>query len=141
MVEGGGTVHTQFLTAGLADELQLEIHGRQLDRSLKTGAYLETIWLPAKKESLSASTFADYTEIVQLYLAPGLGHLKLVDLRDKHVIALYEAILQINRLLPEGRSRARCSGACLKSARTQRDSSRSERLPVANRPSPSPRRG
>ncbi|WP_051468153.1 RibD family protein [Actinomadura oligospora] len=25
MVEGGGTVHTQFLTAGLADELQLVI--------------------------------------------------------------------------------------------------------------------
>ncbi|WP_339156078.1 tyrosine-type recombinase/integrase [Actinomadura luteofluorescens] len=89
----------QELTEELA---KFEIHGRQLDRSLKTGAYLETIWLPAKKESLSTSTFADYTEIVQLYLAPGLGHLKLVDLRDKHVIALYEAILQINRPLPEG---------------------------------------
>ncbi|HEV7931090.1 MAG TPA: dihydrofolate reductase family protein [Actinomadura sp.] len=25
MVEGGGTVHTQFLTAGLADEIQLVI--------------------------------------------------------------------------------------------------------------------
>ncbi len=25
MVEGGGTVHTQFLTAGLADELQLVV--------------------------------------------------------------------------------------------------------------------
>ncbi|NEA22199.1 tyrosine-type recombinase/integrase [Actinomadura bangladeshensis] len=79
-----------------------EIHGRQLDRNLKTGAYLEKIWLPAKKDSLSSSTFADYAEIVQLYLVPGLGHLKLVDLRDKHVIDLYEAILQINRPLPEG---------------------------------------
>ncbi|GAA1832965.1 site-specific integrase [Actinomadura chokoriensis] len=87
----------------LMEELgKSEIHGRQLDRNLKTGAYLEKIWLPAKKESLSGSTFADYAEIVQLYLVPGLGHLKLVDLRDKHVIDLYEAILQINRPLPEG---------------------------------------
>ncbi|WP_425544453.1 hypothetical protein [Actinomadura bangladeshensis] len=58
----------------------------------------EKIWLPAKRESLSSSTFADYAEIVQLYLVPGLGDLKLVDLRDKQVIDLYEAILQINRV-------------------------------------------
>ena len=25
MVEGGGTIHTQFLTAGLADEIQLAV--------------------------------------------------------------------------------------------------------------------
>lgn len=47
----------QALTEELA---KFEIHGRQLDRSPKTGAYLETIWLPAKKESLSTSTFADH---------------------------------------------------------------------------------
>ncbi|MEU5992040.1 hypothetical protein ABZ806_23980 [Spirillospora sp. NPDC047418] len=31
---------------------------------------------------------------------PGLGHLKLVELRDKHARDLYDAILQINKPLP-----------------------------------------
>ncbi|WP_176611537.1 site-specific integrase [Actinomadura sp. WMMB 499] len=74
--------------------------GQPIDRTLKVGAYLEKIWLPGKRR-LAKSTYADYEEIVRLYLVPGLGHLKLVELRDKHARDLYDAILQINRPLPD----------------------------------------
>ncbi|MEV5828906.1 site-specific integrase [Spirillospora sp. NPDC052242] len=74
--------------------------GQPIDRTLKVGTYLEKIWLPGKQR-LARSTYADYEEIVRLYLVPGLGHLKLVELRDKHARDLYDAILQINRPLPD----------------------------------------
>ncbi|WP_165970706.1 tyrosine-type recombinase/integrase [Actinomadura sp. 6K520] len=86
--------------AALADELcTAERLGQPIDRSLKVDAYLERIWLPGKRR-LAKSTYADYEEIIRLYLAPGLGHLKLVELRDKHARDLYDAILQINKPLP-----------------------------------------
>lgn len=75
--------------------------GLVTDRSVTVGTYLESQWLPGKKR-LARNTYADYAEIVRLYLKPGIGHFRLVDLRDHHVNDLYEAIQQINQPLPEG---------------------------------------
>jgi integrase len=80
----------------LAEELANVSHvGQAVDRSLTVGVYLEKQWLPGKK-SLARSTYADYEEIVRLYLKPALGHLRLVDLCDRDAHEMYAAISQIN---------------------------------------------
>ncbi len=65
------------------------------DRTIKVGAYLRQ-WL-AGKASLAASTRHGYAEHINLYLAPGLGHIPLGDLREHHLSELYAAMAQINR--------------------------------------------
>lgn len=47
--------------------------------------------------SLAPSTFASYTEGVELYFRPGLGHIRLVDLRADDIRALYAAMRKISR--------------------------------------------
>ncbi|WP_084468837.1 tyrosine-type recombinase/integrase [Nocardiopsis trehalosi] len=65
------------------------------DRALTVAAYLRE-WVKGKK-GLKQSTLESYTEAIELYYIPALGHLKLVDLRDHHLTALYAAMKQINR--------------------------------------------
>ncbi|WP_347280114.1 tyrosine-type recombinase/integrase [Frankia sp. CcI49] len=51
----------------------------------------------AGKASLAESTRRSYEEHIRLYLKPGLGHLKLTDLRDDHIEKLYAAMRLIGR--------------------------------------------
>ncbi|MCP2337911.1 tyrosine-type recombinase/integrase [Actinomadura rupiterrae] len=89
--------------SALAEEVAtVESHGQEIDRRLKVALYLTEVWLPEKKKTLSKVSYDDYREIVTLYLLPGLGHLRLVGVRDKHASDLYRAILQINRPLADG---------------------------------------
>jgi len=69
------------------------------DKTVTVEKYLRG-WLEGKKQ-LKQSTRDSYTEACELYYIPALGHLKLVDLRDYHLTALYAAMGQINNL-PEG---------------------------------------
>ncbi|WP_198662575.1 site-specific integrase [Nocardiopsis sp. TNDT3] len=69
------------------------------DRTVTVEAYLRS-WLEGKK-GLKQSTLDSYTEACELYYIPALGHLKLTELRDHHLSALYTAMGQINNL-PEG---------------------------------------
>ncbi|GAA0402525.1 tyrosine-type recombinase/integrase [Microbispora corallina] len=69
------------------------------DRSITVAAYLKQ-WITGKR-SLAESTRSSYQEAIDLYFVPGLGHLKLTDLRETHLDQLYEAMGQINKL-PEG---------------------------------------
>ena len=71
------------------------------DRSLTVAAYLDN-WLTAKKLQLKPRTYDSYAEAVGLYFRPAFGHLRLVDLRDFHLQALVEEMLNINRPLPDG---------------------------------------
>ncbi|WP_211258940.1 Arm DNA-binding domain-containing protein [Spirillospora albida] len=48
-------------------------------------------------EGLKRSTLTSDREAIELYLKPGLGHLKMVDLRDHHFHELYAAMRLINR--------------------------------------------
>jgi len=63
------------------------------DRGLTVAAYLDE-WI-AGKANLKASTRASYLEHIELYFKPGLGHLRLVDLRDHHLDELYAAMRQL----------------------------------------------
>ncbi|MBO2459866.1 tyrosine-type recombinase/integrase [Actinomadura violacea] len=77
------------------------------DRKITVGEYLERRhgWRVSEStsagEGLKKSTLNTDRELIDLYLKPGLGHLKLADLRDGHIRDLYAAMRQINRL-PEG---------------------------------------
>ena len=63
------------------------------------GEYLEQ-WL-AGKGQLRASTRRSYREHIDLYLCPGLGHVRLVELREVHIERLYGAMGQLGRREPE----------------------------------------
>jgi integrase len=56
----------------------------------RVGEYLEQ-WL-AGKASLRSSSRKSYEEHVKLYLAPGIGHLRMSDLRDLDIERLYAAM-------------------------------------------------
>jgi hypothetical protein len=59
-------------------------HGGYIEPSrLTVGEYLET-WLSAKGR-LRSSTERSYRGHIRLYLKPGLGHLRLTELRDIHI--------------------------------------------------------
>lgn len=63
--------------------------------SLTVGQYLDD-WL-AGKVNLEPKTRQGYESHLRLYLKPGLGHLRLTDLRDHHVEQLYAAMRQVGR--------------------------------------------
>ncbi|MGP3920688.1 hypothetical protein [Nonomuraea sp. 10N515B] len=68
-------------------------------RKLTVGAYLDR-WLRGREEAegdLKASTLSSYREALDLYFKPGLGHLRLIDLRDDDVRDLYSAMRKINQ--------------------------------------------
>ena len=68
------------------------------DRRTTFGQYLtrRLNWWESETE-LKPSTLASYREAVGLYFRPGLGHVRLQDLRDHHFRDLYAAMRLINR--------------------------------------------
>ncbi|RZU31170.1 phage integrase family protein [Blastococcus saxobsidens] len=83
--------------AALADAVQAISRGTYLrpEKDLTVARYLDE-WL-AGKTTLKASTRHGYAQHLNLYLRPGLGHLRLADLRDVDLEALYAAMRQIGR--------------------------------------------
>ncbi len=69
------------------------------DRSVLVRDYLDT-WLAGKKLRLKRDTYTSYVEACELYFKPGVGHLRLVELRDRHLQDLVTAMTQINQSLP-----------------------------------------
>jgi len=67
-----------------------------MDRTLTFGEYLDR-WL-ASKVRLKKSTLRSYATHVRLYLKPGLGHVRMPDLRDHHFEVLYAAMRRIGRM-------------------------------------------
>jgi len=51
-------------------------------------------WLGACQASIRPKTFHQYAQIVHMYLSPGLGNVKLKDLRADHIQSLYNALLR-----------------------------------------------
>jgi integrase len=66
------------------------------DRKLTVAAYLSG-WLGDVRPNLKPRTWASYEEACRLYLTPGIGHIKLADLRDHHIRGLYASMRKINR--------------------------------------------
>ncbi|WP_018655903.1 site-specific integrase [Actinomadura flavalba] len=77
--------------------------GREYDRKITFGQYLEKrhAWRVSAAETgegLKPSTLRTDREIIDLYLKPGLGHLKLVgQLGQDQIRDLYAAMRQLNR--------------------------------------------
>jgi integrase len=68
------------------------------DRRTTFGDYLarRLRWWESEGE-LKPSTLTSYREAIELYFRPGLGHIRLADLRDHHFRDLYAAMRLINR--------------------------------------------
>jgi len=68
------------------------------DQRITFGDYLarRLRWWETEAE-LKPSTLASYREAIELYFRPGLGHIRLADLRDHHFRDLYAAMRLINR--------------------------------------------
>lgn len=65
------------------------------DRTTRVSAYLED-WLERKRKTLKPSTYDSYEEAVTLYYRPGIGHLRLYQVDEGHLEALYEAMQAIH---------------------------------------------
>lgn len=68
------------------------------DGRMLFGDYLERRlrWWESERE-LKPATLESYREAIELYFRPGLGHVKLAELRDHHFRDLYAAMRLINR--------------------------------------------
>lgn len=71
------------------------------DRKLTLGQYLERRYAWRKSEAetggLKKSTLDSEREAIDLYLKPGLGHIKMTDLNDQHIRELYAGMRLLNR--------------------------------------------
>ena len=75
--------------------------GPAADRSLRASAYLDDYM--AGKRNLKKTSRETDEDAFRLYWKPGLGpKIRLTDLRDRHVSAVVDAMLQVNRPLPDG---------------------------------------
>jgi integrase len=86
-------------THALADAIGRVRQGAHIeDRRTTFGEYLtrRLRWWESEAE-LKPSTLASYREAIELYFRPGLGHVRIVDLRDHHFRDLYAAMRLINR--------------------------------------------
>ncbi len=86
-------------TEALAEALGRVRQGAHVeDRRTTFGEYLtrRLRWWESE-DALAPSTLASYREAIELYFRPGLGHVRLVDLRDSHFRDLHAAMRLINR--------------------------------------------
>ena len=123
----------------LADVLDRRHKGTYVgaDRGLTLARYLDE-WL-AGKLALKASTRTSYEHHVELYLKPGLGHVRLADLRDIDFEELYAAMRLIGR---PGQGKPSPMLARLLAARTDTKQARRpltpNRIRTCTRPSAAP---
>jgi len=81
----------------LARRLGVQASARVRDCGLSLARYLREEWLPAKRLSLRPSTWAGYSNKLELHVIPRLGHVPLRRLRVEHVQALYSGLLAEGR--------------------------------------------
>jgi len=99
-IRGGGHPTKTAAREALAVEKRKIANGEQVGGSLTVAEYLED-WLKAKTTAgRRASTLAQYRIYVDNYLTPTLGHVRLVDLRAKHVDGLLAKMESEGRGLP-----------------------------------------
>lgn len=97
--QGGYRTKTDAREA-LADVQRRIANGEQVGGSLTVAEYLED-WLKAKESAgRRASTLAQYRIYVDNYLTPTLGHVRLSDLRAKHVDGLLAKMQSEHRGIP-----------------------------------------
>jgi integrase len=70
------------------------------DRALKVASWLESY--QASKVNLKARTRETDAEAFRLYWVPALGHMRLAEVRKRHVEEVMREMMLINRPLPDG---------------------------------------
>jgi integrase len=85
------------LTAALA---KIDGGGTIPDKQLKVSDWLSAYL--TGKINLKARTLATDTEAFRLYWSPALGHMRVTDLRARHIAQVIAEMLKINRPLPPG---------------------------------------
>jgi hypothetical protein len=100
------------------------------DRRTTFGEYLtrRLNWWESEGD-LKPSTLASYREAIELYLRPGLGHIRLTDLRPDHFRDLHAAMRRINR--PEQAEDHSDLMRRLLAARQERDGKRISTRPLS----------
>jgi len=93
---GGPFATKSEAEAALADALSRVIQGTFIELGRQTVAEYLRQWLDGKIR-LKPSTRHGYETHCRLYLVPGLGHLRLSELRDHHIEELYAAMRQLHR--------------------------------------------
>lgn len=103
------------------------------DRKITLGEYLEQrhAWRASEAETgaLRPTTIEGDRHVINLYLSPGLGHIRLVDLTDQHIRDLYEAVRKLNR--PEEAADRSELMRRLREARATRGPQRASRRPIS----------
>ncbi len=96
----GGYATEREARKALNESLARLDRGTYVERTRQTvGEYLDQ-WLEGKGR-LRTSTRRSYQEHIDLYLRPGLGHLRLHDLREVDIERLYAAMAQLGAARPQ----------------------------------------
>lgn len=103
------------------------------ERKTTLGEYLDRRygWRKSEAETgegLKKTTLDSEREAIDLYLKPGLGHVKLIDLSDEHIRELYAAMRKLNR--PEENEERTELLRRLQAARAVRQGKRMQTRPV-----------
>ncbi len=99
-VTKGGFATEREARKALTESLAKLDRGTYVERTRQTvGDYLDQ-WLEGKGR-LRASTRRSYREHIDLYLRPGLGHLRVQDLREVDIERLYAAMSQLGTSRPQ----------------------------------------
>lgn len=101
------------------DKARVALSNRDYVAPTKTtvGEFL-TVWIEIHARHIKPTTLNGYRRIIKNYLAPGLGSIKLQDLRPSHIEAFYSEMLSSAGMTGQGLSASsvvRC-GAVLKKA-------------------------
>jgi integrase len=97
----GGFPTQKAAAEAMQESMSAFARGDRIEPVRMTVAEFFEQWV-ASKGTLRSSTRRSYEEHIRLYFKPGLGHLRLADLRDHDVERLYAAMRQLGQE-PEGR--------------------------------------
>ena len=78
--------HNQFMTS-------VQQGRRRGTTKLRVGEYLVKEWLPKQENALKASSFASYQRIVNSYLVPHLGNIRLEEVTARRVEQMFNDLL------------------------------------------------
>ena len=79
--------HNQFMTS-------VQQGRRRGTTKLRVGEYLVKEWLPKQENALKASSFASYQRIVNSYLVPHIGNIRLEEVTARRVEQMFNDLLK-----------------------------------------------
>lgn len=132
-----------FPTKKAAERARIEalasasLHGQTSPARITVGDFLVRDWLPARQPrtaaagrrhrgQLGVSTWASYSDVIDAYVIPHIGHVRLQDLTAEHLDRLYLASKPLEAVVDSRCLRRRCStstASCTRRSKTLSGSS------------------